>query len=108
MALDDVSAEPAADGHGPLQIDPGAGYECAEAGAVEGLGHDVGGELAAVFEVDDGEADAVDGDRVTVLGAFGDGGAAQTEAGGVAEVLDGGDLTQFFDDSGEHSTLLGS
>ena len=40
------------------------------------------------------------------LRAFGDDGSAQSEAGGVAEVLDGGDLTQFFDDSGEHSVLL--
>ena len=41
-----------------------------------------------------------------MLGALGDDGAAQPEAGGVAELLDGGDLAQFFDDSGEHSVLL--
>ncbi|GEK03583.1 hypothetical protein TNCT1_58590 [Streptomyces sp. 1-11] len=34
--------------------------------------------------------------------ALGDDGAAEPEAGRVAEILDGGDLTQFFDDSGEH------
>ncbi|GGT19959.1 hypothetical protein GCM10010254_45680 [Streptomyces chromofuscus] len=33
---------------------------------------------------------------------LGDDGAAKPEAGGVAEILDGGDLAQLFDDSGEH------
>ncbi|GGZ59717.1 hypothetical protein GCM10010344_27050 [Streptomyces bluensis] len=37
-----------------------------------------------------------------MLCALRDDGATQAEAGGVAEVLDGGDLTQLFDDSGEH------
>ncbi|GHF91637.1 hypothetical protein GCM10018787_45470 [Streptomyces thermodiastaticus] len=35
-------------------------------------------------------------------GALGHDGAAEPETGGVAEVLDGGDLAQLFDDSGEH------
>ena len=55
-----------------------------------------------ITEVHDGEADTVDGDGVPVCGSLGDERAAQPEAGGVAELLDGGDLTQFFDDSGEH------
>ncbi|GAA3501968.1 hypothetical protein GCM10019016_093130 [Streptomyces prasinosporus] len=37
-----------------------------------------------------------------MLGALGDDGAAQAEATGVVEGLDGGDLAQLFDDSGEH------
>ncbi|OMI41550.1 phosphoenolpyruvate synthase/pyruvate phosphate dikinase [Streptomyces sparsogenes DSM 40356] len=106
VALHQMTAQAPAERHGALQVDAGADGEGAEAGAVQGLGHDVGGE-PAVLEVDDGEADAVDGDRVAVLGAFGDDGAADQEAGRVAEVLDGDDLTQFFDDSGEHSALLG-
>ncbi len=101
VALHDVAAEAAAQGHGAFEVDAGADGEGAEAGAVEGLGHDVGGELVALV-LDDRETDAVDGDRVAVPGAFGDDGAAEPEAGGVAEVLDGGDLAQFFDDSGEH------
>lgn len=43
-----------------------------------------------------------------MLGALGDDGAAQPEAGGVRQLLDGGDLTQFFDNSGEHSVSLPS
>lgn len=107
VPLDDVPAEAAAERHGALQVDPGAGGQRAEAGAVQRLGHDVGGELV-VPEVHDGEADAVDGDGVAVFGALGHDGAAQSEAGGVVELLDGGDLTQFFDNSGEHSVSLPS
>lgn len=101
MALHDVAAEPGAHGGGALQVDTGADSEGAEAGAVEGLRHDVGGELVALV-LHDGETDPVHGDGVAVLRAVGDDGAAEPETGGVAEILDGGDLTQFFDDSGEH------
>lgn len=101
VALHDVAAEAVADGGGPLEVDAGADGEGAEAGALEGLRHDIGGELVA-FVVDDGEAYAVDGDGVAVFRALGDHGAAQAEATGVVEGLDGGDLAQLFDDSGEH------
>ncbi|GAA2766017.1 hypothetical protein GCM10010103_50580 [Streptomyces paradoxus] len=37
-----------------------------------------------------------------MLGALGDDRSAQAEATGVVEGLDGGDLAQLFDDSGEH------
>lgn len=101
MALHDVAAETGAHGGGAFEVDAGADGEGAEAGAVEGFRHDVRGELVALV-LDDGEADAVDGDRVTVLRALGDDGASQAEATRIAEVLDGGDLAQLFDDSGEH------
>ncbi len=101
VALDEVAAEAAADGGGAFEVDAGAGGEGAEAGAGEGLGHDVGGEGVTVV-VDHGQADAVDGDGVAVPGALGDDRAAQPEAGGVTELLDGGDFPEFFDDSGEH------
>src|SRR5690606_40658976 len=100
VALHDVSAEAGAEGDGAFEVDPGAEGEGAEAGAVQGLGQHVGGELVALV-LDDGEADAVDGDGVPVLGVLGDDGAAQPEATGVVEGLDGGDLAQLFDDSGE-------
>ena len=101
MALDDVAAEARADGRGAFEVDRGADGEGAEAGTVQGLRHDVGGELVALV-LDDGEADAVHGDGVAVLRAVGHDGAAEPEARGVAEILDGGDLAQLFDDSGEH------
>ncbi|MDV6290353.1 hypothetical protein R2F25_30575 [Streptomyces sp. UP1A-1] len=101
VALHDVPAEAGADGGGAFQVDAGAGGEGAQAGAVQGLRHHVGGELVALV-VDDGEADAVDGDGVAVPCPLGDHGAAQAEATGVVEGLDGGDLAQLFDDSGEH------
>lgn len=37
-----------------------------------------------------------------MLGVLGDDGAAKPEPGSVTEVLDGDDLTQLFDNSGEH------
>lgn len=101
VALDDVSAEAVADGHGTFEVDAGADGEGTEAGAFQGLRHDVGGEFVALV-VDDGETDPVHGDGVAVPRALRDDGSAQTEAGGLVEILDGGDLTQLFDDSGEH------
>lgn len=101
MALDDVAAEALAHGHRAFQVDAGSDGQGAEAGAVQGFGHDVGGELVA-FVFDDRETDAVHGDGVAVLCALRDDGATQTETGGVVENFDGGDLTQLFDDSGEH------
>ena len=102
VALHDVAAEAAAERHGALEVDAGAGG----AGRRGWSGSRVSAMTSAVNSppsmLDDGEADAVDGDGVAVLRALGDDGAAQPEAGGVAEVLDGGDLAQFFDDSGEH------
>jgi hypothetical protein len=106
MALDEVPVEPAAQLHGALQVDAGAGGQCAEAGAGEGLADDVGRELA-LRGLHDGEADAVHGDRVAVPHPLGDDGAPQAEAGGARQFLYGDDFAELFDDSGEHSGLLG-
>lgn len=47
VAGDDVAAEAAVCGHGPLQIHPAAGGEAPQRGAAQRLMHDVGGEEAA-------------------------------------------------------------
>jgi hypothetical protein len=93
---------------GPLEVDPVAGAQVGEAGAVEGLGHHVGGELAGGLRargaglVGDGQAHAVDGDGRAVGGVLGDDGAAHGVTRRVGQGLDGDDLAEFLDDSGEH------
>ena len=107
VALHDVSAEAAVGDHRALQVDPVAGAQVGEAGAGERLGHHVGGELAALQArraglVGDGQADAVDRDGRPVLGVRGDDGTAHRVTRGVGQGLDGDDLAEFLDDSGEH------
>ena len=102
VALHQVPAEPAADGRGAFQVDRAARGQHAERRAAQGLAHHVGGE-DAVDVVDDGQADAVDRDRVAVPRVRGDHGPAHGDDGRVAaRVGEVGDLTQFLDDAGEH------
>ena len=105
VALDDVAAEPGLRGHRTLEVDPVAGLDTAQARLVERLLHDVGGPRVAVA-LGDGQAAAVDGDRVAepgvgqhVLGVDG-----QPE--GVALVLDPGHGAELLDDPGEHQLSL--
>ena len=59
---------------------------------------------------DDGQAAAVDGDRVAVAASSSDGGRARRSAGRVAEVVEGGDGAELLDDAGEHrrSSFVGA
>ncbi len=52
--------------------------------------------------LDHGETDAVDGDRRPVDGVARDERTAQGEAGRLLAQVDAVDLTEFFDDAGEH------
>ena len=106
VTLDDVAAEPGGRGDRALEVDPVARLDAGEAGLVERLLHDVGGPGVAVA-LGDGEAAAVDGDRVAqpgirqhVLGVDG-------EPDGIALVLDPGDGAELFDDPGEHQLSPG-
>src|SRR4051812_13705333 len=102
VALHEVPAEPGADGRGALQVDLRAGFEHAERGTPQALPHHVGRE-DAVGVVDDGQADAVDRDRVAVPGVGRHDGPAYGEDRRVAtRVGEVDDLTQFLDDAGEH------
>ena len=105
VALDDVAAEPLVDGDGAFEVDPVAGGHAAERGLVERLLHQVGGP-AAVAELGDGQAAAVDGDRVAQARALEHGGRGDGEPDGVALVGDLGDGAELLDDAGEHQLLL--
>src|SRR5207244_11356727 len=67
VALDDVTPEAATRRDGALEVDGAPRTQGAEGGPGQGLLRQLGGEgdlVAQVGELHDGEADAVDGDRV--------------------------------------------
>src|SRR5438034_5776064 len=67
VALDDVAPEAAASRDGALEVDRAPGTQGAEGGPGQGLLRQLGGEgdlVAQVGKLHDGQADAVDGDRV--------------------------------------------
>ena len=66
MAGDDVAAEAAVCGHGPLQVHPAARGKAAQRGAAQRLMHNVGGKGVAA-QGSGGEADSVDCHAVTDL-----------------------------------------
>src|SRR5450755_1760801 len=82
-----------------LQVDRCSRGQRAQARAVEGLPHHVRGE-GPVHDLGDGQAHAVDGDRLPEEGVLG--GAPDGQARRVTAVLDSGHLAEFFHDSGEH------
>ena len=107
VALDDVAAEAAARRDRPLQVDPRARDGAGERGAAQGLGHDVGGERAVGgAELDDRQADAVDGDRGAGYGVRRDDGPAHGDPRGVRAGIEAHDLAQLFHDAGEHLSDL--
>src|ERR671910_2051963 len=117
VALHDVAAEAVEQPHGPLEVDPVAGGPVADRGAGGGLGRDVRLPPAGAH-LDDGQATAVDGDRVADLGVLEDvdGRDAQAEATGGRDVTravgpgvggaQGRDLAELLDDPSEHQLLL--
>ena len=69
MAADDMTAQAAADLHGPFQIDLRTALDGAERRATHRFMHDVG-RKGRVRQIGHGQADAVDGDAVAELRAF--------------------------------------
>src|SRR5918995_3809647 len=117
VALDDVPAEPVERPDGPLEVHAVADGPSADRGAGGSLGRDVGLPPAGAH-LDDGQAAAVDGDRVADLGVLEDvdGRDAQAEAAGGRGVTraagpgvggaQGRDLAELLDDPSEHQWLL--
>ena len=83
VALDEVSAHFRPDVEGGLEVHFTSELDAAEAGAAEGLGEEVEGEVFAL-DVGGGEAAAVDGDAVAKLGGGGERGRTEGEAGALA------------------------
>ena len=105
VALDNVAAEGAAGGGGQFEVDLGAGGERAERGLVEGLLGEVGVEEGRV-DVERGEADAGDAERVAFAQAGGEAGGFDGEAADAASVLEADDGAGLLDDAGEHGFIL--
>ena len=101
VALHDVAAEALVDGDRALEVDPVTRCHSCERGLVERLLHEVGGP-ATVAELGDGEAAAVDRDRVAQPGALEHRAGLDGEPDGIALVGDLGDGAELLDDSGEH------
>jgi hypothetical protein len=83
VALDDVAAEGAAGGGGQFEIDLGAGGERAEGGAVEGFLGQVGVEERGV-DVERGEANAGDAERIAFAETAGEAGSFDRDAADAA------------------------
>src|ERR1700738_146458 len=106
VALHDVPAKAAVDGGGTLEVDVAAHSHTAQARPVQGFAHHVGAERTVWQHLDHGPADTVHRDRVAVSGIGCHDGPADDQAGRVAELFLADDLTQFFDDSGEHDARI--
>src|SRR5690606_28063879 len=108
VTLDDVPAEAVRRAYRAFQVHAITRLASPQGGAVERLAHDVDGE-PVVVDVDDGEADAVDGDRRAMYGVAGREWATQSEAGVLLVAVQRDELAQFLHDSGEHRPhLLGA
>ena len=105
VALHDVTAEALLGGDGSLEVDPVAGVDLVERRLVERLLHHVGGPGTAL-DRDDGQAAAVDRDRVAEAGAVEHGVGGDGETDRVGEVVDRGDGAELLDDAGEHQDSL--
>src|SRR5919197_1798079 len=101
MPLDDVAAERLAGPERRFEVDRGAGGEGAERGAGERFRHRVERE-AIVVDLDDGQAAALDGDRVADRDLRRGARRPDAEADAVRAALDGGDTAALADDPGEH------
>jgi hypothetical protein len=71
MTLHDVPAERRARGRGKFEVDDGSGAQIGQGGAGESLFGEVGGE-GRQGDIERGEADAVDRDRIADVQARGD------------------------------------
>src|SRR4029079_2148594 len=102
-------AEPRGGRDRTLEVHPVARRQLADGGLVQRLAHHVGGERvrsAGGRDGGDGEAAAVDRDRVAERGVLEDGTRGDGEPDRVALVLDGGDGAELLDDAGEHVSSL--
>ena len=75
-----------------------------ERAALEGLVHRLEGDRTR-GQIDRGQADAVDGDRVAEADAVGDLFGRDPEGRSIGAVVDGGDGCELLDDAGEHDCV---
>src|SRR5690606_8175934 len=101
MTLYDVAAEPTVGTHRPLQVDQPAGFDAVQAGALQRLGDDIDGELV-IGGVHNGQAHAVDRDRISVPRVLCDHRTPHGEPRGLRVRLHARDLAKFLDNPGEH------
>src|SRR3954447_3404418 len=107
VALDDVAAQAVGRPQRQLEVDGAVGLERAEGGAPQRLVHHVGAEELAAAQADGGQADAVDGDRVTLAQLAGER-RADAEPHPVARLVDAVDGAEVLNQSREHVTTLGA
>ena len=109
MPLDDVPSHAVAGAQGAFQVDPAPRRQGPQTGALEGLSHDIGDE-DAVGQLRDGQAAAVDTDRVARARALDDDRSSNRQSGGArlqgGAVLQRNDLPELLNDSGEHQRFL--
>src|SRR5215211_2825469 len=105
MTLREVSPHPLVGGDRALEVDAVAGGDLRQRGLVEGLLHDVRGPGRAVGG-HDGEAAAVDRDRVTQVDVVEHGVRLDGQPDRVTQVVDVGDGAELLDDAGEHQLVL--
>src|SRR6185369_13575442 len=101
VALDDVAAERLPRAQGGLDVDSTAWLEPSQSGTAQRLRHCVEGNRS-VRDLDRGQADARERDRIPDSGAGRRLWRADDEANRLAASLDGLDATDLADDPGEH------
>ena len=101
VTLHDVSAEAIADLRGAFEVHPRTDGGSGKGAHRDRFGHDVGGEPVLPL-VHDGEADTAHGNGVAVACVGDDEWSADRQARGIRRCCPVDDLTQLFDDSGEH------
>ena len=103
MPLDVVAPERVARPQRRLEVDARAGGEVLQRGAGERLGNGFEGE-ATVRRGDDGQAAAVDRNRVAFSDPAGGGRRRlDLDSNAISAAFDRGDASDFSDDSGEHA-----
>jgi len=105
VALDDVAAEGTAGGGGQFEVDFCAGGQRAEGGFVEGFLRKVGVEVR-VIDIERGEADAGDAERIAFAEAVGEAGGFNGDAADAAGFFEADEGAGLLDDAGEHGYIL--
>ena len=104
VTLNDMAVESAVHEEASFQVDEVAGFPVAQIGLFQGF-PDGGHAVEIVFELFDGEADAVVGDALVYF-EFAREGGGDPECLIGAVGLDGFDFAEGFDDAGKHRALI--